>query len=209
MPHPHLHHPASLLIAALALLASCSSTGVSNAAGRLVEYYDLGLPTGAIELEIERDGSVREMEVEVDIATVPEAVRAAAERRLPDGRLVGAEREANADGEFWELKLIADGVEWQFVIDEDGDEVLESEQPIAPDSAPEGVVGNAASLLRSLVGEEGALKSVDQISRGDEVTEYHIKFTIAGASYKVVCDASGATRRAVREHRAEIEIPLQ
>ena len=56
-------------ILGLTLLASCS--GLGSVPPEVVELYDTATPDGAIEIEIERDGSVRELEADVPLDTVP------------------------------------------------------------------------------------------------------------------------------------------
>lgn len=191
-----------------ALLAGCQTTGLGDAPRKLVSLYDMAEPAGLIEIELERDGSVREMEAEVPVDALPASVRRAAAEQLPDGQITGGEREITLHGESWEVKMVAGGVDWEFIIDESTGEVHEIEQAIDPADAPDGVVGNAAGVVRSYTGEEGSLKSVEKITRHDLV-EYHVKRMVNGASYKVIVDANGAVKRTVREHRAEIEVQLR
>ena len=73
---------ATVCLVLLALpLGGCRSTSgstIGQVPGSLVKLYDEAAPSGVIELEITRDGGIREMEAEVPITSLPvEAVRAA------------------------------------------------------------------------------------------------------------------------------------
>lgn len=183
----------------LGALASCS--GLGGVPKSLVDLYDQAKPDGVIEIEIGRDGSIREMEAEIPADDLPPAVRAAMLAQAPQAKVTGAERELQQDGNFWEVKVQKEGRAWEFVFNDRG-ELIESEQEIDKDQAPAGVL---AAADRTVAG--GTFKSIERVQRGSE-TEYHVKKEQDGVSYKVVLAPDGTVKRAVREHRAEIEIPL-
>ena len=167
----------------------------------LVELYDQAAPDGMIELEIDRDGTIREMEADVPPSMLPDWVLVTARAAAPGGTVTGAEREIKAEGSVWEVKMTWEGRGWEFVIG-DGGTVLESEKELQRSEAPAAILEAADRAI-----EGGAFKSVELIERG-EATEYHVKKTRDGASYKIVLAPDGTVTRKVREARAEIEIPL-
>jgi hypothetical protein len=185
----------STILAALCLPA-CQTT-----LPELVELYDMAAPDGMIELELERDGSIREIEADIPIEALPENIKQAALDRAPGAQITGAEREFQGSTRTWEVKLVHEGRAWEFVIDEEG-AIRETEKELRPEEAPAAVLQGA-----DLAMPQGIRKSVEEIRRGD-VVEYHVKKDQGGASYKIVLDAEGKVTRHVREHRAEIEIPL-
>ena len=83
---------------------------------------------------MERDGSLREVEADIEIGDLPKVVVDAARARLPNGEIIGAEREIQADGYAWEVKMRDEGVVWEFVIDPMG-RINETERELARDEA--------------------------------------------------------------------------
>lgn len=185
------------------LFAACHSD--QQALGRvpmsLIEMYDRVAPDGAIEIELERDGRVRELEAEIGLDELPSEIAAVALAEFPGGRMTGAERELRLDGAAWEVQLTVDGRACEVVIDESG-QVRETERELAQSEAPEAV---RSAALAAIPG--GVPVSVERIDRPDAV-EFHVKLEREGARYKVVLDESGGVLRRVREARAEIEVPL-
>ena len=82
--------------------------------------------------------------------------------------------------------------------------MLETEKSLTPDEAPAAVLEAAERAV-----PRSSFKSVEIISHVSGHQEYHVKRTRNGASYKVVLHTDGRVIRKVREHRAEIEIPLK
>jgi len=187
---------------ALALVACQSSAPeFGRMPASVIELYDLAAPDGVIEIELERDGSLREIEADIRLEDLPNEIAAVALREVPGGRMTGAERELRRDGSAWEVKLVQGGRNWELVVDESG-RVLETEKELAQGEAP-AVVRNAA--LAAIPGGEFA--TIELIERPGEL-EYHVKLERGGGRYKVVLDPEGGVLRRVREARAEIEIPL-
>ncbi len=193
-----------LIAAALALLVlpACQTSGIGKVPTSIVDLYDRADPEGGIELEIDRDGTIREAEAEIPVSDLPAGVARTAKDKAPGGTILGAERELNMGGACWEVKVEHEGRDWEFVIDDDGN-VLEIEKELRRSEAPTAVLEAAD---REIPG--GAFRSVESIEKGDSV-EYHVKKTRDGASYKIVLEADGTLIRKVREARAEIEIPLK
>ena len=184
----------------LAGLAACASGG--HVSSDLVTLYDEALPDGTIELEISRSGVIREMEADIPVSSLPEAVRAAAIAVLPGARITGAEHEFQGGRERWEVKLVHEGRAWEVIADASG-EVQETERELRRGEAPEAVMASAERTM-----PRGMLRSVEMITHRDDAVEYHVKYTQGGASYKLVLAPDGTLIRHVREARAEIEIPL-
>jgi hypothetical protein len=184
----------------LATLAACASGG--RVSSDLVTLYDEVLPDGMLEIEIERSGAIREMEADIPVSGLPDAVRDAAITMLPGARITGAEHEFQAGRECWEVKLIHEGRAWEVIADASG-EVQETEQELRRGEAPGAVMESAAKTM-----PRGMLRSVERITHRDDTVEYHVKYTQGGASYKLVLAPDGTLLRHVREARAEIEIPV-
>lgn len=205
-----MKHPFRILFsaapAAALLLGACQTHGGAHGMGalpmELVELYDVADPEGIIEVEAERDGSIIGLEADVPIDMLPDSVKQTVLAAAPGGRITGGEREYTSTGNGWEVKLVLDGVDWEFIVDDAG-EIVETEQAIAAADAP-GVVLAAADRTVPM----GTRQSVELITRGDE-REYHVKKLVGTASYKIVLAPDGMVIRAVREARTEIEIPLK
>lgn len=203
MSRPNLVPALSLFLAVS--LSSC--TGLGKVPANLVELYDRGSPDGLIELEVDRDGTIREMEADVPVSELPAIVREAAMSKVPGGTITGAEREFKIEGGCWEVKLRHQNRDWECVVDEQG-KVIETERELRRDEAPAEVLAAADAAIPG-----GAFVSIESIehtkSMDKSETCYHVKKTRNGASYKIVIAPDGKVLRKVREARAEIEIPLK
>ena len=194
--------PRSLAPALGLILFACQSAGgLGSVPASVVELYDAAAPEGTIELEVDRDGTIREMEAEIPIDDLPEAVRAAAMRRAPGGRIVGAEREFTQAGRAFEVKVVHEARHWEFVVDTSGN-VLEIEKELRDTEVPAGILEAADRAF-----PQGDRKSVEVVEHRDQKT-FHVKKQVGDASYKIVLRPDGTVDRVVREARAEIEIPL-
>jgi uncharacterized membrane protein YkoI len=204
--------PAALLASCLLpLLGACAATEDAGEAqgasplGRvpreLVELYDAARPDGVIEIELDRDGAIREMEAEVPLDSVPPAVLTSARRRYPDAEVTGAEREITKEGAGWEVKLRQRGRDMEVIFDDAG-KVLEFERSMDPAEAPAAVMRAAEQAFPGMT-----LKSVEIVEHIGTIL-YHVKFERDGATYKAILTPEGRVTRRVREQRAEIEIPL-
>jgi hypothetical protein len=188
--------------ASLALtLAACSNTSDWKAPAALVELYDMGDPAGLMELELDRDGTLREIEVDVPLTSLPRHVLDAASKAFPEAKFVGAEREVQGDVRGWEVKFELDGLGGEVVVDEEGN-VRETEREVPEAKVPEAVLTASAAAI-----PDSKLTSAEMIERAGDLS-YHIKRERNGASYKIVLTPDGKVLRKVREARAEIEIPL-
>lgn len=194
-------HRCAALAASSLLTCGLGCAPLGRVPPRLVDLYDQALPTGTIEIELERDGAVREMEADIVPSAVPQSLRDRALELAGGGAVTGAEREFTRRGPAYEVKVVASGRAYEFVFDAQG-QLLESEKEIRPAEAPAAVMEAAD---RALAG--GSLKSVELVERG-ATQEYHVKKMKDGASYKIVVAPDGRLLRRVREQRAEIEIPL-
>ena len=192
------------LLALTLSLPACGSLGGTPA---LVELYDQVDPEGALEIELDRSGTVTELEAEIPIDDLPQAVSDTALAQFEAAEIVAAEREYGPHGRVWEVKVRHPGGEQEFVIDRYG-KVRETERPLDREATPGIVLGNAASMVQTHAGDVGTFESVDDVRAGDVVT-YHVKHRVGGVVYKIVLTADGRVIRSVREQRAEIEIPLK
>lgn len=203
MPRPRYSRPSFSVLFFGAVLASCRSRELGTAPEELVDLYDRAAPEGVIELEIERDGAIREMEAEIPIGDLPARVREAALAEAPGALIVGAERELQREGEFFEVQLWHEGRDWEYIVDEHG-RIQEVEKKLHRFEHPRAILAAADAALPG-----GALKSVESVEHASRGTVYHVKKERDGASYKLVISPGGEVQRIVREARAEIEIPLQ
>lgn len=173
---------------------------------RLVQLYDEAIPSGILEIELDRQGEMIAIEAEIALDQISASLREAALRELPGAQLIGAEHELVQVGqetkELWEVQLIDDGRYWELIFDKDGN-VFESEREITWDESP---VPVRTTVETTLLG--GELVSVEIITRGEE-REYHVKKMRDGGRYKMVIDPEGHLQRLVREAVAEVEIPVK
>ena len=186
-----------ILAVTLLLFAACQS-GLPK---EVIELYDMGKGDGWMEIEAERSGKIIEVETDIDVAQVPAAVMDAAKKALPGGQVTGAEYEIVGKKRAYEVKMSKGGIGYEFVFTPDG-KLIESEKEIRRAEAPKGVVEAGLAAVPG-----STFKSVEVIEREGRKT-YHVKATKAGASYKMVVSPDAKLIRAVREAKAEIEIPL-
>jgi hypothetical protein len=197
----------SNLVLAVSLFLSaglCSCTGLGSSS--LVDLYDRASPTGMIEIEMERNGAIKEIEAEISPTELPTIVRDAAMQRAPGGTITGAEREINQDGKCWEVKMNYQGRGWEFIVDDMG-KILETEKELRRNEAPAAVLTAADEAIPG--GAFVSVEVIETMSAGKTKTCYHVKKTRDGASYKIVLAEDGKVLRKVREAKAEIEIPLK
>lgn len=182
-------------------LAACASSDEWRAPAVLVELYDIADPAGLIEMELDRDGTLREIEADVPLTALPRPVLDAAAKTFPGARFTGAEREVQGEVRGWEVKFELDGLGGEVVTDDAGN-VRETERELREADVPPAVLAASAAAIT-----DSALTSTEVVVQG-EVRTYHVKRTRNGASYKIVLSPEGEVVRKVREARAEIEIPL-
>lgn len=197
--------PARTLLVLLSLpllTATGCASNLGSVPSTVIELYDMARPDGIIEIEINREGSITAIEAEISPEELPIHTREAALARTPGGKITGAEREVMATGSAWEVKVHHDGRDWEFVIGDDAT-IMEMEKELRRDEAPAVVLEASDRELPS-----ARFKSVELIQRGEE-QEFHVKKLLDGATYKLVLSPEGKLIRKVREHRAEIEIPLR
>lgn len=189
------------------LLSFWSCTGLGTVPASLVDLYDRASPDGVIEVEVDRNGTIQEMEADVPTSDLPANVREAASKRLPGATITGAEKELKSVGACWEVKLREMDRNWEVVVDSQG-KIVETEQELRREEAPAEVLSAAD---RAIPG--GTFVSVESIETmtapGKTETCYHVKKTRDGASYKITLAPDGKVLRKVREAKAEIEIPLK
>jgi len=199
-----MHRLIGIIVLALLVLGltACQS-GLGKVSPKMVELYDVAAPEGMIEVEINRDGTIREMEADINVADLPAVVKDAALKKAPKAKITGAEREFTGAGPAWEVQLQHEGRNWEYVIDGTG-KILETEKELKQSEAPPAVIAASKAAVPG-----GQFKSVEVITTHDGVTEYHVKKLVEGVSYKIVMAPDGTVKRKVREHKAEIEIPLR
>lgn len=182
--------------------AGCHTTGVGSVPTSLVGLYDDASPVGMIEIEVERDGSIREMEADIEVADLPDLIVAAAKEYAPGIRITGAEREVTQHGDAWEVKFRHDGRAHELVIGANG-KIREIEKELSRSEAPPAVLEGADKAVPG-----GSFLSVELITIDGKSDQYHVKKSRQGANYKIVLNAKGKVLRKVREAKAEIEIPI-
>jgi hypothetical protein len=155
-----------------------------------------------IEIEVDRAGKIHAFEGDVPVEALPAKVREAALARAPGGRITGAEREFMCGANGWEVKVMHEGRQWEFVMDVEGN-MLETEKELRRAEVPPSVLTAADQAMA------GTFKSVELITMASGESEYHVKKMRDGVSYKIVLTPEGAVKRKVREARAELEIPLE
>lgn len=182
-------------------LAACAGPAAHTAPPELTTLYDEVATDGAMELELERDGTFLELEADVPVDRVPATLMDAFRTAFPDGRPTGAEREVQDGVWTWEVKFVSGGRAMEVVLDE-GARILEVERELTTAEAPAAVLSASEAAIPGSV-----FVSVESIEAAGGTT-YHVKRTRGEARFKVVLAPDGAVLRKVREVVAELEIPL-
>ncbi|MCB9834074.1 MAG: hypothetical protein H6807_16555 [Planctomycetes bacterium] len=199
-----------LSVLATGMLGACGTSGggghhhgggnYGSVSDAVYHLYDVGRTDGVMEIQADRSGTIYHVEADIHPHQVPIHVMKAAMDRAGGGQVTGAEIEYRTEGMAYEVKLEKDGIDWEIVVDEDGN-IVGTEEEIRRQDAPANVMDAALAAL------PGHFKSVEIVTAGDEVM-YHVKTQDGGASYKAVVGVDGSVWLAVREARAELEIPL-
>jgi hypothetical protein len=191
-----------ILPVALFALVGCAGS-LGKLPPVMVEMYDQGKPDGWMEIEADRKGRIFSIETDIPVEALPADIKAAAEAELPGARITGAEWERIGKADCYEVKLAKGGREYELVYKVDGT-LIEKEVSLRRGEEPSGVMQAAMNVVPG-----SRFKSVERIERAEGEDVYHVKLIANNASYKVELDGSGNVLRAVREARAEIEIPLK
>ncbi len=191
-----------LPVALFALIGCAGSLGKLPPV--MVEMYDQGKPDGWMEIEADRKGRIQSIECDIPVEALPAEIKAAAEAELPGARITGAEWERMGKHDGYEVKLAKGGREYELVYRKDGT-LIEKEVSLRRGEEPAGVIQAALDTVPG-----SRFKSVERIERVEEGADvYHVKVIANNASYKIELDGSANVLRAVREARAEVEIPLK
>jgi hypothetical protein len=158
--------------------------------------------TGRIEVSLDRAGGLKEVEFHISPDSLPASVRAAADRLMPDGVAVAAEKEYVRGAVCYEITKAIAGKDWEVLFDADGN-VVEWEIQIARSEAP------AAVLEAARKATGGEIHTVEKIlGPKKDLLEYHVKKEHEGIKYKIVISIDGEVRVIYRETPAEVEVPI-
>lgn len=207
---------AAALGAALAFLGGCTSFGgccgpepcatgaPASCAGAapLVRVAD-AREAESVEMQVDLAGRPKEVEYHVLPDAVPEAVQKAMNDLHPGAPFIAAEKEYEGGVLYYELTAERDGHEIEAMFTPDGR--LHSEEI----SVPAANVPDAVKDAVARTWPSAHVRSWEEILGGHgELTEYHVKLSQDGMSYKVMVGPGGAVKAAVREVEAEIEVPV-
>lgn len=178
---------------AAALCAGCSSISYDAEWARRANL---------VEARIDAGGNLAEVEYHIPPNTVPDPVRSAMLELYPGATLTSAEYEVARGGDFYELTATVGGRSVEAMFTAEG-ELHSLELEVARDSAPAVTQRITSTWPGSTV---RMLEEIRDASRN--FVEYHVKIDHKGAKYKIVADAEGTIRAALRETPAELEVPV-
>ncbi len=181
----------SIVFVGLAVLAGCVSGPLSP------EVLDLAQgtkPAGAFHIEFGPDGMLQSAGGEVDLATVPEAVRAGADQAFPGGRQVGAEKVIAGGQHLWLVAKEIDGQGFELLVRPDGT-VVGGEEVLAEARWPKAAVAAAQAAVPG-----ATLERVERVWGPEAIggEAFHVKFRKDGDSLRVGVDEAGKVVRVVR-----------
>jgi hypothetical protein len=168
----------------------------------ILEFANATVPGGSFELEVDADGTVYGIEAEIPLDQVPQACRDHAEKLVPGGTSVGAEREWAAGEVYHEVLREKDGVRHEILMKDDGT-VVGTEESL-PQGAPAAVLKAVEAAFpgsRLVVAE----KVTGVEARGAD--EFHVKVEIDGEVQRVSVSPEGKVLRVLRKMKAEVRVP--
>lgn len=190
----------SWLVLASLLLGSCAARPMLHP--EVVQEVHMIPADDILEMRVDASGRILESEVHTTPDQLPELVRQAMERVVPGGVIVSCEKEHQGKRELWEVEKRVAGLKREVLFSPGGDVVsTEFEIPIA--DAPAKILGAADTWVRG-----GEILSVEEV-RGEGGLAYHVKKQAEGMRYKLVLTPGGELVVALRELRAEVEVPLR
>jgi len=191
----------SIALTAVLLGSGCSSAPpLGSVPPDLVALADRATASSALALEVDRDGAVRSMAVEIPVSALPTAVREAALAAESDSTIVGAGRVARLDGATWEVALLHEGRRVELALTEDG-AVREIHRELRRDEVPRSILTAADGAVPG-----GTFQAFAILHRGSE-TEYHVDKEVDAAVHRVVVSADGLTRRTLRHVPTTLGFP--
>jgi len=195
----HMFHWAALMLA----LAGCKSGGWSVSD----EVLALGQDTrigGEFVIEVDEEGEVVSADTQVELARVPKAVMAAADKAVP-GPAVDAEIEIALGVRYWEVEKQVEGRTVELVLTEDG-ELVGKEEELPSAKWPKQVVEAANKAV-----PQGQITTVEWIEGPEALggKEYHVKKDVGGELVRISVLEDGRIGRLVRKIKAEFKAPYK
>ncbi len=190
------------LLATLALCAGCAHFGGTKVPAVLAEMTAATRPGGELAFEYAPDGTLRSIDAEICPCCVPQACREAADRHVPGGRVVGAEKEWNEGRLFWEIVKEQAGRRYEILMNPDGS-LAGMEESLLPSELP------ADALAAAQAAAPGGTFVVAERVTGPESwggEEFHVKFDVKGEQIRVGV-GHGKVVRVVRKVRGEVRAP--
>lgn len=193
----------SLVFVALFGLPASAKDGEVRLPELIVSFANDTKPGGALEMELDADGRLWGLEAEIPLDQVPPACLAQAEKVVPGGTSVGAEKEWADGSTYYEVVREKDGVRFEILMKADGT-VVGGEEALKPGAAPEAVLKAADAAVPG-----GTLVVAEKVSgveaRGSD--EFHIKKMVDGEVQRISVTPDGKVVRVLRKMKAEVRVP--
>ncbi|MEW6746590.1 MAG: PepSY domain-containing protein [Planctomycetota bacterium] len=189
------------LIPVALLLEACATSGFPSSIRE-----DVGLVPAekVIEVGLDASGGIAEVEFHVAASAVPEKVIAAANELMPQGEIVGCEKEYQGATLLWEVTKKVDGKDYEVLFDAGG-HAIDWEIEVDAKDVPQAVIDVAKTEVSG-----GTVTKVEEIrDAAKALQQYHVKMTKDGIRYKIALSLDAKLLAVYREATAEIEVPLR
>jgi len=183
------------------LLAGCAGTGAPTGLPQdVVRLLGETSPGGECMIELDAAGSVVAVKASVPLAAVPAACVEAADRHVPGGQAVGAEKALSGGRPYWVVAKVVDGLRHEIIMNGDGS-LAGLESALKSGECPKAVVDAALAAAGG-----GEVVATERVSGPEAVAgeEFHVKVRAQGEVLRVSVTSDARVVRVVRKTRAEV-----
>jgi hypothetical protein len=183
------------------VLAGCAGLcGPGGMPKDVVRLLGETTPGGECMIELDASGAIVAAKASVPLSAVPAPCVEAADRHVPGGKAVGAERASSAGRRYWVVAKEVDGLRHEIIMNEDGS-LAGLESALKPGECPQAVVDAAQAAVGG-----GDLVATEKVSGPEAVVgeDFHVKIRVQGEVLRVSVKADGKVLRVLRKMKAEV-----
>lgn len=186
-------------IAALCFTA-CASNRVPSDVNALAHET---MTDGEFIVELAPDGGLVSIEAWIPLDDVPRVCRETAEREVPGGREVYAEKEIVDGVLYYEVVKEMNGIHYELLMHPDG-RLAGREDPLPMSEWPAAIVNAAKAAV-----PPGQVVACERVSGPEAIAgeDYHVKIDVGGEVQRVSVTNDGRIIKVIRKMKAEVRVP--